>query len=193
MNIETLSEGLYDDSNGFITSVRLSEDGEILVTLECDDWSNPQKRRSFTITCKHVLESDLSVGSANALAIHQEHPLLLGRIGKQGSLYFSSRPEDPHQIYADIWDILSEKYKGWAVPSELMNHSPSSFHTLLAGGYGLLLSGPISVLASIQARIETALNTQLIETHAIEIGAVVLTIEDHFAICKGFEVVEHGV
>ena len=74
-----------------------------------------------------------------------------------------------------------------------MRHSPSSFHALLAGGYGLLLSGPITVLASIQARIGTALNTQLIETHVVETGAVVLTIEDHFAICEGVEVVEHGV
>jgi hypothetical protein len=192
MNIETLAEGLYDDSNGLVTSIRLSADGELLFDLECDDWNDPQRRRQFTIKCKQLLDTDLCVGSANAISIHREHPLLLDRVGKQGGLYFSSRPQDAHQIYADTWDILNERYQGWAVPSEVIGHSPSSFHALLNGGYGLLLRGPLSVLASVQIRIGTSLNTQLVETHIGQANAVVLAVEDHFVVCGEVEVAEHG-
>lgn len=193
MNIENLSEGLYDDSNGLVTSTRLSGGEDFLFDLECDDWGNPQRRRQFTIKCKQLLDSDLCVGSANAISIHREHPLLLDRIGKQGSLYFSSRPQDAYQVYAEIWDTLNEQYEGWAAPSKVIGHSPSAFRDLLNGGYGLLLKGPLSVLAAVQARIGAAMNLQLIETHIAQSAAVVLIEESHFVICGEVEVAEHGV
>jgi hypothetical protein len=193
MNIDSLEAGLYDDSNGVVSSVRLQVDGNLSFDLECDDWEGTERRRHFTITCQGLVESDLCVGGANAISLHREHPLLLDRVGKQGGLYFSSQAQDAHQIYADIWDILSEHYQGWKCPSDVIGHSPSSFRSLVEGGYGLLLRGPLSILATVQDRIGNALTTQLIETHTGEAVAVALVVEDRFVVCSEVEATEHVV
>jgi hypothetical protein len=192
MNIEILSAGLYEDSNGVVTSVLLEESGDLAFVLECDDWNGSERRRQFTIRCKRLFKSDLCVGSANAISLYREHPLLLDRTVKQGVLYFSSRPVDAYQIYAEIWDLLAEQYGGWLIPSEMIGHSPSSFRALLDGGYGLLLRGPLFVLASAQARIDGAVKTQLVETHTVQGGGVALIVEDRFVICDEVEVAEHA-
>ncbi|MBJ2140616.1 MULTISPECIES: hypothetical protein [Delftia] len=193
MNIEALAEIFHDDSNGLITSISRSEKNELLISIECDDWKNSRIRREFTMVCKQWLDTDVCICSANAISVYREHPLLLNRSGRQGSLYFSSCPQDPYQIYAHIWEILHHHYKGWLAASRMMPDSPASFHTLLTGGYGLLLRGPISVLTSVRDRIGSDLKTQLIETHIVETSAVVLEIGNHFVICEEIEVIDHNV
>lgn len=38
MNIEALAGIFHDDSNGLITSISRSENNELLISIECDDW-----------------------------------------------------------------------------------------------------------------------------------------------------------
>ena len=144
-----------------------SMDNEPHTSCNCEHkpWPIHSKGR---LVCKQWLDTDVCICSANAISVYREHPLLLNRSGRQGSLYFSSCPQDPYQIYAYIWEILHHHYKGWLAASRMMPGSPASFHTLLTGGYGLLLRGPISVLTSVRDRIGSDLKTQLIDTHIVE-------------------------
>jgi hypothetical protein len=192
MDLEVLAEGLYDDSNGLITCVRLLANGDLSIELECDDWKVPDVRRHFTLICKDHLASKVCVGGVSSVSLHQVHPLLLERSGKQGGLYFSSRPPEPEKVYAEIWEALSHEYRGWVDPSMVIGRSPSSFRTLLNGGYGLLVTGPMSVLASVQKRLKDALTTQLIETHTTESNAVILVFDKQYVICGEIEVAENA-
>ena len=57
MNIEELSDKLYEDLNGRITAVDDSD--ELAIDFQCDDWNDCDATRYFKIRCHGVSESDV--------------------------------------------------------------------------------------------------------------------------------------
>ncbi|MGJ0492787.1 hypothetical protein [Methylobacter sp.] len=62
MNIEELSEQLYEDLNGFINSISINNE-YMTVAMECDDWANQERKLNIQLLCKGVRESTINVGS----------------------------------------------------------------------------------------------------------------------------------
>lgn len=193
MNIHELSDSLHEELNGLVTSVRRIADRGLAFEFECDDWASTDNRRYFTVMCGGLVDTSMGIGVADAIALHSDHPLLLEHHGRQGGLYFSSKPtRDTHEIYAYLWDMLSNQYQGWIAPSGMLG-SPSSFRATLEGGYGLLFRGPVSVLSAVRERIGNDLTTQLIETYTAKTKALALIVGNHHVLCSEVEVVEQRV
>lgn len=193
MNIHELSNSLHEELNGLVTSVRRVADRGLAFELECDDWAGTDNRRHFTVVCGGLVDTNMGIGVADAITLHSDHPLLLEHHGRQGDLYFSSKPlRDTHEIYAYLWDILTTHYQDWIAPSGMLG-SPSPFRATVEGGYGLLFRGPVSVLSAARERIGNDLTTQLIETYTAKTKALALIVGNHHVLCHEVEVVEPRV
>ncbi|WP_367989486.1 hypothetical protein AB2S62_20080 [Vibrio sp. NTOU-M3] len=82
MKIEELTEYLYEDLNGQITSI---EKGDVLkIQFECEDRDGNDVIRKFVINCFDVEESDINVSKSETMDFSNEHPLLMKYNEPQG-------------------------------------------------------------------------------------------------------------
>lgn len=107
MNIEELSEAVYEDLNGRIVSAD-HQDDTITLVYECDYWKDPDKRVSFLLRCTKVAETTVCPGVSEGLWWTTEHPLLLNHNEQHGSLFFTSKPTNPHEIVGVLYQTENE-------------------------------------------------------------------------------------
>lgn len=187
INIETLCENIYEDLEGFITSIESTYMG-ISFIYETDNWNNYDERLRIRIECEKVLESTLKLEAGGSFDLLAEHPILDEYKGDSGSLFFSSKPHNPHEIIGLLFEANESYFCGWRELSKYLNTS-LPYKELLGSGNGLLANGPILVLNNYKRAIEDLIDVNIVKSHANDGGDYkLLVIEDCFIICKQFNI-----
>ena len=182
MTIDELSAEVYEDLNGKVVSVSHRDDTTTVV-YECDDWENPVGRVSFRLHCTAVAETTVTRGWSEGLVWTADHPLLLNHNQEHGDLFFSSRPSNPHEVLGLLYQAHENLFGGWR---PLRNHINRCGKTdeILAGGHGLLASGPLPLLEIYRESLGQLLTTKVVKTHAPDGGYHALVFDETFVICK---------
>ena len=102
MNIEELSENLYDDLNGRILTVDYTDD--LVIDFQCDDWNDPEVSRHFRIICHGVKETEILPCVSGEVEFTSSHQLLWSYNEQQGYLYYTSKPESRYELLGRIWE-----------------------------------------------------------------------------------------
>lgn len=189
MTIQSLVESIYEDLNASITSMHLLE-GMLTLIIECDDWLDYERRRSFELRCLDTIELNCSPGPFGELGYFSEHPLLFGHSGGRSTLYFSSIPDLPAEIFLTAHEVIASVMQGWRAPQEYLGHDPSGFEEVLAGGHGLLAIGPDPVIDALEQAVSGMLRVNKISGRVKNASLVVLTADQDFIVCGSVEVTE---
>jgi hypothetical protein len=190
MNIEELSEVVYEDLNGRIVSVDYRDD-TLTVTYECDYWKDPNKRVSFRLVCSDVAESTACPCVSETLRWTVEHSLLLNHNDTHGSLFFSSAPHNPHEVVGLLYQTHEDLFQGWRPLRDYINHGDKTAQ-ILAAGTGVLAEGPVSVLELYQKTIAHLLRTNIAISYTPHGGCKAILFDDCFIVCKTVEVREQS-
>jgi hypothetical protein len=185
MNIEALSEYVYDDLNAEIISISQSHRGEF-ITLECDDRDNEYKKRRFGILCVNVQESTLTVGGVQEVRVVDEHPVLFEHNSARSQLMFSSAPDNPFEVIGRLMEAHKNFYDHWRPLSDHL-HANSA---VLSGGYGLIARGPRVVLEAYADAINTRLSVNIVDRSTPKNQFKALIFDRQFLVCSAVEVME---
>ena len=189
MNIEELSENLYEDLNGRITAVDYADD--LVIYFQCDDWNDYEKGREFKITCKNVAESEIKPLSSGEVEFTDTHQLLWNHNEPHGYLYYSSEPKNRYELLGRIWEAHEKVFGGWRPLTEYANtYNAGQFIEFCKGGSGLLAQGPKSILETYQQAIVGKIETNYVPSYEPEGGCKALVFDDCFVICKSVAVEE---
>lgn len=188
MNIDDLSEQLYEDLNGHIRSISV-ENEHLCLNMECDDWSKPGERLHFKINCYGVRESQVEVGPIGWVEWLGSHPALVDYLEDHAELYFSSVPHDPYSVIGRLYTAHNSFYSGWRPFSMHINASAN----ILTGGHGLIARGPRSLISALASSIEGLLNFNILNGHSPKEGLKALIIESNFVVCESVTLVADSV
>ncbi|WP_137940093.1 hypothetical protein [Chitinivorax sp. B] len=191
MDIQSLTHAIYEDLEPQIVACRLA-DGNLVIELECTDWSGSARRRLFELVCSQVKESHVLIGEVGFIDFVDEHPVLLEHTGPQGGLYFSSKPACPAEVYLVAHQVLDDIFKGWIEPRHFLNGGPNNIHTYLAGGFGLLANGPLAALAPLCEATTPLLKLSLVQTHVAQGSSKALLLGSCWVVCEAVAVIERG-
>jgi hypothetical protein len=186
MNIEELSEAVYEDLNGRIVSAD-HQDDRVTLVYECDYWEDPDKRVSFLLRCSEVAETTACPGVSGDLWWTSEHPLLLNHNHQHGSLFFTSKPANLHGVVGVLYQTHEDLFQGWRPLRDHINHCGKT-HEILASGNGLLARGPIPLLELYQKSVQRLIKTNIVNSYTPDGGCRAIIFEDSFVICKEVEV-----
>ena len=188
MDIETLAE----DLETYIVSVRIADEGDVVLEITCDDYEGNGPRRHFELFCSGVKDFSVSAGAAGAIEFSNEHPVLLEHKGAQGALFFSSAPERPDKVFFRVHATFTAEFDGWKAPSQFLNGDPATFRRYLEGGHGLLARGPVVVLEKLKASLEPLLPVSVVRTHEGKPHLKALILGPHWIICTAVRVKERA-
>ncbi|MFS1438707.1 hypothetical protein [Shewanella sp. 10N.286.48.A6] len=186
MNIETLCENIYEDLEGYISNIETTYMG-ISFVYETDHWDDYDKRVRFKIECEGVAESTLNLDAGGSFQLLSDHPILDEYTGDSGSLFFSSKPENPNEILGLLYSAHESYFCQWRELSKYLNTN-ISFDELLNSGNGSLATAPIKVLNIYKNAVSDYLKVNIIKSHTNDGGYKLLLIEDTYIVCKKFSV-----
>lgn len=186
MNIEELSEAVYEDLNGKIVSAD-HHDTAVTLLYECDNWKEPDKRVSFRLRCVDVAETTACPGVSETLQWTTEHPLLLNHNRQHGDLFFTSTPDNPHEVVGVLYQTHEDFFQGWRPLRDYINQCGKT-HQILAAGNGLLARGPLPLLELYQSSVAHLLKTNIVNSYTPLGGYSALIFDDSFVICRNTEV-----
>jgi len=138
-----------DDCSLSVTGIRWNEqklgDGgsEIDVSLHLVRENLPSS--DWTIRCSFVLDYRFEDGSINSIehVTGDDHPLLARYVDLHASLFFSGAVDNPSDL---IGSLLAEHRDRCGTWTSLDSHLQANAAAALAGGNGLLASGPRTLL-----------------------------------------------
>jgi hypothetical protein len=189
MDIETLASAVYEDLEARIIGARIAEEGLVL-DVACDDRDENTPRRHFELFCSAAEEWCVSVGDAGAIEFTEEHPVLLEHKGAQGSLYFSSAPARPDEVFYRAHATLYAEFSGWRAPSRFLNGTPTVFRRFLEGGSGLLARGPVTVLEKLKSNLQPLLDLNVVYSYQGKPHWKALIVGTNWVVCASVRVRE---
>ncbi|WP_444904429.1 hypothetical protein ACJJIU_05650 [Microbulbifer sp. CnH-101-E] len=189
MNIEELSEKLYEDLNGRITAVDYT-DG-LIINFQCDDWNGHDQSRFFKITCYGVKETDAQPSEVGEVEFTDKNPLLWNHNEPHGYLYYSSEPESRYEILGRIWEVHEKTFGGWRPLTDFANtYHAGQFIEFCKGSNGQLAQGPKQLMEIYQASVIDKIKTNFVPSYTPEGGYKALVFDSCFVVCKSVAVDE---
>ena len=186
MNIDELSNNLYEDLGPVVTSLASTQRG-VAIGLECDDWNQSGQRRSFLLSCSGVAENNLKLRSIDCIGLKTEHCTLLQHQSDQAELYFSSSPKDPFKVMDTLRSLNQNMFQGWRSDTSYICTNAN----MLAEGHGIIARGPEQVLIEYLNVLKEDLKCSLIKTHSLSGNFTLLFLStDNFVICEEVECIE---
>ncbi|WP_133406886.1 hypothetical protein [Parashewanella tropica] len=186
MNIETLCNNIYEDLDGYISAIESTYMG-ISFIYETDHWEEHDKRVRLRIECEDVAESTLNIEAGGSFQLVTEHPILDEYTGESGTLFFSSKPNNPYEVIGSLYTAHESYFKGWRNLSKYLNTN-IPITDLLNSGNGSLASAPIPILELYKNALSELLNVNIIKSHNNESGFKMLIVENTYVVCKRFNV-----
>lgn len=189
MNIDQLSEYVYEDLNGRITCVDCTED--FVIHFQCDDLKEDGVIRKFSITCHGVRESEVQTGFSGTIYFSSDHQLLWRHNEPQGYLYYTSKASNQYELLGKLWEQNEKIFGGW-------KHLADSVNTYNAGhmiefckdSNGLLAQGPRPLLEEFQKVASEYLNTNYVVSYMPDGGCKALIFDSSYVICRAVTVNE---
>ncbi len=186
MNIEELSENIYEDLNGRITAVDFSDD--LVIDFQCDDYNF---KRLFKITCQGVKESEVQPSASGVIDYTDTHPLLWNHNEPQGYLYYSSEAKNRYEILGRVWEAHERVFGGWRPLAEFANtYHAGQFIEFCTGSNGQLAQGPKPLMELYQSSVDGHIKTNYVFSYNPDGGYKVLMFDTCFVICKSVVVAE---
>jgi hypothetical protein len=192
MDIEALASAVYEDLEPRLVCAHLVGKSDLLLELECADWSGGNLRRKFDVRCGQVKASEVSVGEAGAIEFLSDHPVLLEHKGAQGALYFSSAPASPDAVFFVAIDLLTQRFEGWRDPLNFLNGEPREVRNHLTGGNGLLARGPLTVMEELRNQLRPLLAVRVLQEQVEEEHWKALIVGSNWVVCDTVSVVERA-
>jgi hypothetical protein len=175
MNISMLCDHLCSELEPCITKIILHDEDQpaselsLSFVLECYDWerysfegynSGLLAKRVFEITCTQYIESSLNVGGFSDMQITDTHPLLFKYSLPHIALYFSVKPNNPHEIVGRLYEAHKESYQEWRPFSDCIHEN---LIDVLCGGFGLLAQGPKVIMEAYKNSVSDLLKLRAVE------------------------------
>ena len=183
MTIDELEPYLDEDSEAIIHDVRLA-DGVLKISLRCDDW-NSDGRLAFSIVCFDLATWTVTPGWVGCVHQTDDDPVLWEHNEDILSLYFSSAPVNPFELSGRLREALSALYHPSSPPSGSLHASAE----ILAGGSGMLASGPKSLIEPLRLVAEPFVSCSVVPGRTPVGGYKLLDFGRCYVVCRSFELV----
>lgn len=191
MNLQTLIDTVFEDLDARVNSVSYDQAGNLQLKIEFDSIVMPEGKKHVELKCMQPKEFNVTAGYVGTIAQFEEHALLANHRGPQAQVFFSSAPRSPEQVFYLAHVVLTSELHGWRDPATYLNGQPDELRKHLAGGYGLLARGPATAMAALAAAVDSLMAVQVIESHALQSTAMVVTFDSQYVICESVEVLHN--
>ncbi|ACX86786.1 hypothetical protein F6Q07_18785 [Pectobacterium parmentieri] len=205
MDIEQLAEALYEDLNGYISSVQHTNTNTLTIHFCCDNWRYDEQHnysvycephesylRHFMICCYDVVEHDIHPTSSGELTFTDQHPLLWDYNAQKGGLYYSTAATaSSYELLGRIWSVHQHLLGDWRPMSNYINTYKHQDEPIFGNdGNGLLANGPKPLLEAYQQALSCVLKTRFVPSVEMKGGVKALLFDSGFVICKRVELQE---
>lgn len=156
--IEELDQTALAVDRRLSAPVPIANGVECSITVEVDGVVHSTWIAAFD----RVIENRLVVGQSFQPEAHRTHPLLLDHCENGAELYLAGQPSHGGEARATLLDAHAAVMGEWRPASRYMN-SHVDLDELLAGGYGLLASGPTTLIRKMADRTAEQLRISVFE------------------------------
>ena len=185
IELEELSEAVYEDLNGQIVTVSVARD-LYRVFFECDDWNNYDRRRRFELAFNDVPEATATPSSSGFLESVVDHPILWQHNDPHAAMFFSSPPMNALELIGRMHEVHEALFGKW--PRQEYRHANSK---LLAGGHGLLAQGPLKVIDAYSSAIGDDVRYTVIPSYTPRGGYRLMLFDECYVVFRDVEIIEH--
>jgi len=190
MNIEELSNKLYDDLNGVITLIDNTNDS-LIIYLECDDWNNFDILRKFKIVCHNVVDIEIQPSPTGEIEFIDSDPLLWDYNEPHGSLFYSSKSNNRYEILGKIWEAHQKVFSDWKPLTKYANiYRQGEILEFCKDNKGQLASGPKPLLDRYKKALDDKIKINYVQSYKPEGGYRLLAFDSGYVVCKNVEVTE---
>lgn len=130
----------FEESEGvlYIDSIQWESSSHLLLTIGV--WIDEQ-RQDWNVICKNVVSHHISNHRCCLLQISFDHPVLFPHIKPSKDLFISSQAVNTAAVFGQLAEAHMKMFVLWYPIQRFLNHGVSTIE-LLAGGHGLLATGP---------------------------------------------------
>jgi len=184
ITLDELSNAVYEDLNGHIIEVSTRDDAVHLL-FECDDWTNTAStratgRRRFDLRFHEVAECTATPSATGIIQVADEHPLLWNHNDEHVSMFFSSSPANPFELFGQLCVAHGQLFKGWRPVGDYLHAGPRLMHD----GYGLFAQGPRRAVEEYQRIVEGKLRYSIIHGYRPHGGYKAVLFDTCYVICR---------
>lgn len=180
MTFEELQTELYEDLNGRIVAIRLTEDA-FHFDFECDYWRE-KRPVSASIACLGVVESTVSVGHIDGIAQDDGHAILWDACEPHDSIFFSSPASNPFELLGRLYDVHHRMFEGYRLPSLYFQTNAE----ILGAVSGELASAPRSAIAAYHEVAKSLLRCSIVRGPERSCDLHAIFFDEAYVICREF-------
>ena len=183
MTIGELCENVYEDLNGVVRSVEMSDDGSALLAYECDHWVE-DARVGFRLRCVSPLAVELRPHASESICWHTDHALLEDYRSAHGCLYSRRSSCDVDAMVGRMYLAHENFYDG---AKDLRDYANLPGVLSSSNSTALLARGPARLLAAYQSALGPDVDSYIVESkrnlHVSE-SASILLFDLGFVVCE---------
>lgn len=132
------------------------------------------------------LEHHYVSNHAEDIQITDDHPVLVNYQHPWSEIYISAKAARPGELAVELLQAVQSQLRGWRSPVEYFNRDIET-RQLLAGGYGLLFSGPDPLAAVLKEALSRAdLKFTALPRKRLEHQAKALVAGKNFVVARDF-------
>ncbi len=188
MDIQEFCERFYEDLNGRIVAVNQAG-ADIAVDLTCQSWSGSGEWRLFRFMASEPAECNVRIGHTGLVMFTPDHILTFDHNSPHFDLYYSTSPNNPHEVLGVLWETHERVCGGWRPLAKYVNASPEE----LRQGNGLLARGPEPIIEQYKAAIARHMRVYSLPSYVPKGGYQALVFDASFLICRAVAVEEMEV
>lgn len=180
MNFEELSK-IYDEYlKGEIVQINKNS-----IWMMCDDWddlnSESIARRCIQLVFTDLIEMRCRTGKCESMKKSSGHHLLWNHNDPLEKVYFTDLETSPYEVIGRLYELHRATFGNWREFHDYWVASPKT----LAGGFGLLFTGPSPLADAYCSALEGLLRYSRVVEHSPKEQYSAFIFDRNFVVARG--------
>jgi hypothetical protein len=169
--------------DGRIVAVMPKDNGGLGIEIAADLADMPVGGR-YAFEFSGVREATIVAGDLEEIDVRDDHPVMWDYSERHDNVYFSQAPLNPYEIIGRLFEAHKAVMYDWRPFTKYVSVSSD----ILAGGYGMLARGPVSLMAKYRQAIAGHLETNSVFAWEPEKVCQAVFFDDAYVIASAFTV-----
>ncbi len=171
--------------DGKIVAVVPNDHGGLTIEVAADIADMPVGGR-YAFDFSGVRETTVVVGDIEEIDVRNDHPVMWDYSERHENIYFSEAPSNPYEIIGRLFEAHKTVMHDWRPFSKYLSASSG----VLTGGYGMLASGPVSLMKKYREATAEHLGTYSVFARDPTNQYQTVFFDDYYVIAATFTIKE---
>jgi hypothetical protein len=171
--------------DGQIVAITPNHDGGLALEVAVDLVDMPVGGR-YAFEFAGVCDATVVVGGIEEITVRNDHPVMWDYSERHENIYFSEAPSNPYEIIGRLFEAHKAVMHDWRPFAKYLSASSD----VLTGGYGMLATGPVSLMTKYREATAGHLGTYSVFARDPKNQYQTVFFDDYYVIAANFTIKE---